>query len=551
KVPAVVFQPPEGDVEERLARIWSEVLNVEQVGRDDNFFALGGHSLKALLAISKTRKAFDVDVGPRALFQSPTLAGFASLLTGVRRDGFESIEPAGEQDRYEVTPAQFRLWLQHELHPRSSAHNLSSAIELSEGLESAVIHWVLSRLVERHEALRTVFEREADAVYQRVLPPFEVELPESRWESDAELMESIRRHAVEPFDLIRGPLFRARLLHGQDGRRVLLWCMHEIVADGSSSVILRREINQLIKAHHGDVAPPQAPRIQYKDFAVWQRRQLAAENNAARVYWHRQLSGAITALDLPFDYPLTGESNWKADVYEHRLQADLKTRLDDLARSRQVTLFMLLQSALSTLLMRLTGQHDIILAVPVAGREHPDVQSTVGFFLNTILLRHRVESERTFTDLLEQVRRTTLEGLEQQHYPFERLLEELDLPHDPNRFPVTPVMFNMLNFIDSRDSSSGPGLARNRRFRDGKTEFEMDALDAGEDLRLRVFYRSALFKASTIEYLVGELEVLLEQIVEDSDKALAEYDLFGFCEVSGESYPQALNSAYLEFMGDF
>lgn len=153
--------------------------------------------------------------------------------------------------------------------------------------------------------------------------------------------------------------------------------------------------------------------------------------------------------------------------------------------------------------------------------------------------------------MLQQVRQTTLEGLEQQHYPFEQLIEELDLPRYPNRFPVTPVMFNMLNFLDSGDGFSDSSLMGNRRFRDGKTEFEMDALDVGEDPRLRVFCRSALFKASTIEYLIGGLVILLQQIVDDPGKALTAYDLFGQCEVSGESYPEALNGAYLEFMGDF
>jgi gramicidin S synthase 2/tyrocidine synthetase-3 len=327
--------------------------------------------------------------------------------------------------------------------------------------------------------------------------------------------------------------------------------MHEIVADGSSTVILGREIRQLLEAHQRsvDITLPLLP-IQYKDYAVWQQQRLDSADNTARRYWHEQLHGPVKWLDLPFDHPLTPQTRRQTSTYICQTSAQLMHRLQELAQTRQVTLFMLLQATLCTLLMRLTGQKDIILAAPISGREHPDVQNVVGFFLNTILLRHRPDSAQSFADLLSEVKLTTLQGLEQQHYPFERLLDELDLPNEPYRFPVTPVIFNMLNFIEAGQSESGTRAEAGRLNRGSKAELQLDALEKAEGLRFRAHFRKALFKEQTIEYLMGELLQLLEQIAANPDQPLGAYDLFGQCELAGETYPQALNSPYLEFLND-
>lgn len=552
-VPESLYETPQGDVERQLAAVWSEILKLERIGRHDDFFALGGHSLKALLMISRVRKMFSIQLSPGLLFESPTLAAFARMVERARKQEFPPIAAVEEWDRYPASAAQFSLWLEHALNPQSAAYHIAAMIELTPEWETGALRWVIGRLIARHESLRTIFEQDEGELFQRILPPFEVELDEIWLDDDAEL-EGVRiRHSREPFDLSRSPLFRAWLVNISDGRRLLLWCMHEIIADGSSTVILQREIFHLFESYCNDDRETSLPalRVQYKDFAVWQKRQLSWSGNPARRYWHGQLQASVGRLDLPFDYPLTPQTGKQSATYTCNAPAGLKQKLDLMAKEKQVTLFMLLQAALSTLFMRLTGQQDIILAVPVSGREHPDVQNVVGFFLNTILLRHYPESGQHFSDFLHKVRETTLQGLEQQHYPFERLLTELDLPNEPYMFPVTPVMLNMLNFLEVEQTPlAGPGSG-NRLYRDNKVEFELDVLETKNDLRFRVHYRKALFKNQTVEYLMGELLQLLEQVVVDSDKSLGAYDLFGQCELSGEIYPEALNSPYLDFVSDF
>ncbi|HEX7027254.1 MAG TPA: condensation domain-containing protein, partial [Gammaproteobacteria bacterium] len=528
----VAYRPPEGETEEHLARIWSEVLGIEQVGRDDNFFAIGGHSIKALLAISRIRKELNVVVRPRLLFESPTLADFAAQLFKVERRQFEPIEPVDEQPRYPASSQQFRLWLQQQLRPQSVAHNGARAVELEAHWDNEMLHWVLNRLVERHESLRTIFEFDDNQLFQKILPPFEVSLPESHVGSEVELNEKIKAHMGAVFDLSVSPQFRLALIHTWDGRRILLWCIHEINSDGSSLVILQREMHRLIRAYREGTEPP-APRIQYKDFAVWQRKQTADKDNPARVYWHRQLQGPIERLELPFDYPLTMQSDWLSRIFEIRIPAGLEAGLERLAQSQQATLFMVLQSALSALLMRLTGQQDIILAAPVTGREHPDVQSIMGVFVNPVLFRHRVEAEQTFTDLLGRVKQTTIDGLMHQSYPFDRLVDELDLPRDTNAFPVTPIVFNMLSFLEAGlmegigaekyISPTGDDRVHRSVERHARCELELYAVKDSDGLCLQCHYRSALFKPETIEYLMDEFKRLLEAVIHSPEARLDSY----------------------------
>jgi non-ribosomal peptide synthetase component F len=223
-------------------------------------------------------------------------------------------------------------------------------------------------------------------------------------------------------------------------------------------------------------------------------------------------------------------------------------RLQQWARQEQLTGFMVLQGALCVFLHRLTGQQDIVLAVPVSGREHPDVEPLIGFFLNTLLLRHPVDRNRGFTELMQAVKQTTLQGLEHQHYPFEQLLDELSLPRAHNRFPVTPVIFNMLNFHERGEALSERSLRSSRGYNDMKTEFELDAYEYRNGVRFRAHYRTGLFRQETVEYLMAEFTGLIEQLLRAPDAPLHQHSVFAQLQSPGEyHWPQAPRSTYLEF----
>jgi acyl carrier protein len=254
------YMTPAGETEQKLAAIWSEILQVERVGRDDDFFAIGGHSLKALQMISRARKAFEVRVEPRMLFESPTLAGFAARIGEGGRQAFDPIEPAGERPRYPASAAQFSLWLQHELNPQSAAYNIASMVELPPEWQAETLHRVIAQMADRHESLRTVFERDGEDLYQRIQPAGDIGRLEEVAVDSEEALRALRlRYSRQPFDLARGPLFRSRLINTWDGRCLLFFCMHEIIADGSSTVILQNEIARLQDAYRSgreNVLPP-------------------------------------------------------------------------------------------------------------------------------------------------------------------------------------------------------------------------------------------------------------------------------------------------------
>ncbi|MEE8596102.1 MAG: amino acid adenylation domain-containing protein, partial [Gemmatimonadota bacterium] len=414
------YVAPHGAVEEVLAYIWAEVLRLDRVSVDDNFFELGGHSLLATQVMARIREGFAVDLPVRVLFEeTATVANLATLVETARlkKQGLH-LPPLNVQARHDSIPlsfAQERLWFLDQLYSLGAAYNEAMAFRLQGALDIAVLERSLAELVRRHESLRTRFLLTDGRPRQIIDAPISVNLPLHDLtalpasERDAQAFRLLQDQAFEPFDLAQGPLFRALLLRLAPDRHLLAVTMHHIISDGwSSRSVLPRDLVALYAAEVQGRSPalPALP-VQYADYALWQRGWLQGEVLERQLaYWRGQLAGAPEALDLPTDHPRPALPSFRGARHPFSLPPALAADLAALARSHKATLYMVLLAGFQALLGRWSGQRDVVVGSPIAGRTQRQTEGLIGFFVNTLVLRADLSGDPSFLDLLEQVRET-------------------------------------------------------------------------------------------------------------------------------------------------
>jgi amino acid adenylation domain-containing protein len=419
---------PRGPVEELVAGAWSEVLGLDAVGSEEDFFALGGHSLLATRVVSRLRRDLGVEVPLRALFEAPTVAALASRVAALRRGGAgPEAPPLVAQPRPGGLPAgplplsfaQQRLWFLDRLAPGGSAYNVPWAVRLRGQLEPRHLAAALMTVVRRHEVLRTTFREVDGDPVQVVGRPTPVALPVvdlGALEAEAAHREARRlaaREAIRPFDLERGPLLRAAVVRRTAAEHLVLFTMHHVVSDGWSSDILWREVSAFYEAAAGAEEPavmPELP-VQYGDFALWQRSWLTGEVLAGEVAWWRErLAGLAPVLELPLDRPRPAVASERGASVAFRVPAATAEALESLGREWGATPFMTLLAGFAALLGRWTGQGDVALGTPIAGRTRVEIEGLIGFFVNTLVLRSDLSGEPSFAELVARVRETALDA---------------------------------------------------------------------------------------------------------------------------------------------
>ncbi len=532
---AAGYVEPATATEREIAAIWSEVLGAGRVGARDDFFELGGHSLMAVQILSRMRARLGVELPVRVLFETPRLADLARRADDAQRGtGAPPMTRLGLAEA-PLSFAQTRLWFLERLEPESSVYTLPFAMRMRGELAPATLAVALGEVVRRHEALRTTFaERDGE--------PVQVIAPARRWtlpladlgglRADAREAEARRLAEAElsrPFDLERGPLFRAALLRLGAAEHILLLDVHHIVADGWSLGVLVREITTLYEAAlAGAPSPlPELP-IQYADFAVWQRSWLRGEELQRQIaYWRRRLDGSPAILELPADRPRPAAPTRRVGRVLAPLPADLSRELARFAQNSESTLFMLLLAGFQALLCRLTGQEDIPLGSPVANRNRAEIESLIGFFVNVLVLRGDVAGDPSFRDLLGQVRQTTLEAYAHQDLPFELLVEELR----PQRHLAANPLFQVVCTVQNTPMGSLdlPGLSfAPLELAPSSTQFDLEltASESAGSLTLSFLYSTELFDGPTVQRLAGCLETLLRGAVAGGgDRRLSELPL--------------------------
>ena len=535
-------EAPRDALEEILVGLWASVLRRDDVGIHDNFFELGGHSLLATRVISRIRDDFRVELPVRTLFDDPTVAGLARRLgESLRQTPSAQIveEVALAAERPSILPlswAQVRLWFLDRFEDGAASNlNIRLALRWRGALEPEALRAAFNLLPARHEILRTTFPvLEGGEPFQRIAPRVEVDLPLidlSRLEApDREAQVRLRqiesgRHL---FDLLRAPLLRIVLLRleardSETQEHVLLQCVHHIVSDGWSMSLMLREVLAAYLALIRGQEPflPSLPQ-QYADHAVAQRLRLEGEAGRVELDWWREtLKAPPPALDLPADHRRPPVASHRGASCLHILDAELSGDLRRLARGRGATLFMVLLAAFKVVLARLSGERDILVGTPIAGRQRAEVENLLGCFLNTLVLRTRFDARASFDDILERVRDNALGAYAHQELPFERILEEIAPERDLSRTPLFQVFFNMLNLpsVESRELLRDAG-------------FEIEALDppgveakfdltvyAGEreegTIALNLVYRRDLFTGERIAEVARQFERVLRQVAED------------------------------------
>ncbi|HEV7509092.1 MAG TPA: non-ribosomal peptide synthase/polyketide synthase [Thermoanaerobaculia bacterium] len=459
----VTMGTPLSAAEELLAGLWADVLGVERVGPDADFFDLGGHSLLATRLASRVRGVFGVDVPLSLLFEAPTPTALARRLSGVQRETAipEIIPVPRDPEGMPLSYSQRRLWFLHRLEPESPAYNVPGALRLRGPLEPVALAAALSEIARRHESLRTVFRDVSPEPRQVILDPSPVALPridlsalpEDRREAEAGRL--LAAEARRPFDLAAGPLARTALIHLGSEDHLLAVAMHHIVSDAWSLEIVLRELAAL---YRGEALPPLP--VQYADFAVWQTKWMAGEVLAGELaHWRQVLAGAPESLELPADRPRTAVPTWRAGQIPFTLPEALFAELRAQGRREGWTPFMALLAAFDALLARHTGQSDLVVGSPIANRNRLEIEGLIGFFTNTLALRLDLGGDPSFAEIACRARAATLEAYRHQDLPFERLVEELAPERLAGRTPLFQVMLVLRGATTAMTAIELPGIA--------------------------------------------------------------------------------------------
>jgi len=522
------FEAPEGDIEQALAQIWAQLLHVERVGRRDHFFALGGHSLLAMRMVSQVRLRLGVELALAELFANAELAAVAAVLASAGRSALPAIVPAPREQALPMSFAQQRLWFLAQMEGGNQAYNVPLALGLRGPLDAEALERALRRIVERHETLRSRFVPCGDSAEVSLA----ADAGDGWFQRDASSPEALaaqlREAAGAPFDLVRGPLLRARLLCLDADYHVLALTVHHIVADGWSLGVLTQELSTLYSAYRQGLDDPlPALAIQYGDYAVWQRRWLAGEQLQRQAdYWREALVGAPSLLKLPTDRPRPERQDFTGASLPLQFEPRLGAGLRALARRHGLTLYMVVLGAWAALLARLSGQGEVVVGCPVAGRNRAELEALSGLFVNTLAIRIDTQAAPTAQALLEQVRARVLEAQAHQDLPFEQVVE---IVRPLRSLAHTPLFQTTLNWQATQGSALQlPGLqleAVAQAEPVAKFDLALNLGEQGDALAGSLDYATALFDESTVRRYLGYFDTLLWAMVGDDQASVEQVPL--------------------------
>ncbi|MBA2675394.1 non-ribosomal peptide synthetase, partial [Ramlibacter sp.] len=514
-------EPPQGDTEQALARVWSELLQIERVGRHDDFFELGGHSLLAVRLTACIRRDLGVEVSLSTLFAQSTLAGMAAAVAAAHRSDMPPIVPTARGGRLPMSFAQQRMWFLAQLEGVGAAYHMPMGLQLGGRLDHAVLRSSLDLLVARHEALRSTFHVDDGEAYVELSAPdigFALREHDLRSEadSDAAMQRLVAQEMAAPFDLETGPLVRGCLVRLADDDHVLIINQHHIVSDAWSMAVFTRELSALYGAGtegRADSLPPLA--IQYPDYAAWQRSPLVAERSARHAdYWKTALAGAPTLLDLPTDRPRPAQQDFAGAFVPLEIDAELTRELRALCKQQGTTLLATVLAAWAIVLSRLSGQRDLIVGTVTANRGRGDVEGLIGFFVNSLALRIDMRDGPGTHALVRQVGETLLGAQEHEDLPFEQVVELVQPARSLAHSPLFQAVIAWNNA--GAGEPAFPGLeVRTLGGGADAAKFDLTLImsEAGDQLIGRLGYASALFDADTIARQVGYLLTTLRALV--------------------------------------
>lgn len=512
------YQAPESETEKTLAAVWARILklDVSEISVDANFFQLGGHSLKAALMVAEIHKQLHKKLPLAEVFAEPVIRTLAQRLDDMAAETNFRIQPTPEKADYALSRAQTRLFLMQQSAPQSTAYNVPFFVRLKGDLNREKLENALQQVVARHESLRTRFELKGDQPRQIIQSKAEFTVT---W-YDEKQQPNAAAEFIQPFDLSRAPLFRAGVLERGENDYLLMLDGHHIITDGVSQTILFQDIAAYYQGEQ-----PAAPALQYKDYAEHQRLHPEAMENQAK-FWLDSFADPAPSLELPTDKNRPAIQQLEGAVFRFRLNAEQTRALKDLAARHNCSLFMVLFTAYAAFLRKISRQDDLVIGTPVAGRDHADLESIVGMFVNMLPLRVQTQGTQSFNQLLQQVREHLPAAYENQSFPFEELVRRLDLPRDTSRHPLFDTVFSLnvgdgaVPALESLQLEAEPLDGRTAKY-----DLMLVGLERGEDLEFVFEYALSLFKEETIRRFAGYFQQVLKQILSNSEMPIGELDL--------------------------
>ncbi len=514
------FEPPVTSSEKVLVDLWAKVLKqpAESISIDAGFFDLGGHSLTATSLVNIIRKECETTLSLRDFLEQDTIRKIGSFIDKTEKVDYKHIPSTESSEDYVLSSAQKRLYFLQQFDPQSTTYNITNVLELKGELDETKLRETFNKLIDRHEILRTACRQKGDQAVQVVLEnvPFEIEVSESR-DLDSEMANFTR-----PFDLEKPPLLRVRLIKHSESHHYLLTDMHHIVTDGLSQGILIKELSEIYAQR---TLTPLA--IQYKDYAVWQQSE-DQQNELAdqRLFWLDRLAEPRPKLELPLDHKRPSVQSHEGNAAHLILSAEKVSKLVELAQKEQTSLFVVLFSVFNVLISKLSRQQDVIIGTPVSGRTHPDVEPLLGMFTNTLALRNEVAPDKGFTEFLHEVNGNCVASFDRQDFPYEDLIQELNVGRDMGRNPLFDVVFSFQEFAGEHVKVDGLDISPVEvDHRSSKFDMTLYASRKEGELLLYLEYATSLFERSTIERFLSYFENLVDGILRDDHQRIRDLNV--------------------------
>ena len=528
---------PKTELEVKVAEIWKEVLDVERIGMLDNFFRLGGNSLTLIRMQSQYYKTFGVTLRVNQLFDNKTPRDHLLLINESNKTIYNHIPKAPPMEMYPLSSAQKRLWVLSKFEEGSGAYNMPSHIILDREINIESFKSSVYSVIDRHEILRTVFKEDENGdPHQWILPvdelKFEINYIDLRPSDnkEQELETNIANDSYKIFDLENGPLLRASLLQLDEEQYVFYFNMHHIISDGWSMNVLFKDVLAFYDAYVNNTVPnlPEL-RVQYKDYSVWQLAQLEEDSyQLHKAYWLDQFSGELPVLEFPTtkQRPLLKTNNGRSlGTY---ISKEDSLRLKEYSQAKGGTLFMGLIASLNVLFYRYTSQKEFIIGSPIAGRDHLDLEDQIGFYINTLALRSRVNGDVSFDALFESVKQNTLNAYEHQMYPFDRLVEDLELKRDISRSVLFDVMVTLQNIgervldVEIQEEE----LTTIVDYEEGVSKFDINFTfkEVGDYLSFGISYNTDVYDKEIIEQFIVHYKVILKKLLVSPEQPIQSLD---------------------------
>ncbi len=512
-----LYIPPRTDTEKILAEIWRKILKKEKISIAGNFFELGGNSLKATQIITRIEQELEVSVPLNGLFNDPTIEGLAGIIKKLTKKYIPMEKITSERPYYPVSYAQRRLWVIEQFEEARGAYNMPLCVEAN-GLDRKAFNNAIYALLDRHEILRTTFAMIGSEPVQKIWKTedlnFDIEFKDLRKQANpkATARTIIAEDANEPFDLINGPLLRVKLLQLEDEQFKILFNQHHIISDGWSINVLQREFTELYTSFIKGAAPslPALP-IQYKEYTLWQQSQFdKGKWDHHRKYWHTQLNGKLPILDLPSDYPRPAQKRYEGAEISFLLPKEEVKKLQRICQQNGATLFMGLMAAVKILLFRYTGQEDILIGSPIAGRNRIELEDQLGFYVNTLALRTRFGATESFEAIINHVKEVMLGAHDHQEYPFDLLVDELGLERDLTRSPLFDIMI-----LHQADDSDMPYNERTDTVHNVISKFDItfSFTETAGAMSVGINYSTHLFHDERMQRMAGHLRQLIKKLI--------------------------------------